>query len=120
TGKTSLIKQLEDSGYTCLHEVSREVIQQAQKEGVAQLFLENPILFSELLLKGRIAQFENISTLTDAFVFYDRGIPDVVAYLHYINQDFPPYFDEACKKYRYDMVFLLPPWKSIYTSDNER
>lgn len=120
TGKTAVINRLEDSGYRCLHEVSREVIQQAQKEGVDQLFLENPILFSELLLKGRIAQFESIATFTDPFLFYDRGIQDVVAYLHYIQQDFPAYFDEACKKYRYDMIFILPPWKSIYISDNER
>ena len=26
----------------------------------------------------------------------------------------------ACKKYRYDLVFILRPWKDIFVNDNER
>ena len=57
TGKSSIIFELEKRGYTCLHEISRQVTLEAQKEGIDQLFLEQPLLFSKKLLEGRDAQF---------------------------------------------------------------
>ena len=53
-------------------------------------------------------------------VFFDRGIPDVLAYMDYIGDSYPDDFIEACKKSTYDSIFVLKPWKAIYTSDNER
>jgi len=120
TGKSSIIKSLEAHGYTCLHEVSREVILQARKEGYDQLFLEKPLLFSEMLLEGRVNQFHEGLTYNQKQVFYDRGLHDVVAYLHYAGEVYPEEFQTVCKSYSYDMVFILPPWKEIYTPDNER
>ena len=32
----------------------------------------------------------------------------------------PEHFIKACEINKYDAVFLLPPWKAIFTSDNER
>lgn len=120
SGKTTLIDALQAKGYHCLPEVSREVTLAAQKNGVAQLFLENPLLFSELLLEGRIRQFEEAVASESHPVFIDRGIPDVLAYMHYIGDSYPVAFDEACRKYKYDGIFMLPPWEEIYVSDNER
>ena len=120
TGKTTLIKKLEKKGYTCLHEVSREVIKKAQQEGIEQLFLTNPLLFSQRLLDGRLHQFEEVKSYQENHLFYDRGLPDVTAYMDYASQTYPEYFTKACSENRYDMVFLLPPWKKIYKQDNER
>jgi predicted ATPase len=120
SGKTSLINHLEDRGYSCLPEISRQVILDAQKEGIAQLFLENPILFSEKLLEGRLKQFKEAHTYTEEYLFYDRGMPDVTAYMDFIDSHYPPNFDEICFENRYDAIYLLPPWKTIYTQDNER
>ena len=47
SGKTTLIEALKTKGYTCYPEVSREVIREAQEQGIEQLFLEKPLLFSE-------------------------------------------------------------------------
>lgn len=120
TGKSTLIKLLEKSGYTCLHEVSREVILQARIEGHEQLFLNNPLLFSEKLIEGRIQQFHQVTEMNQQIVFYDRGLHDVIAYLKYIESRLPEEMHLACKSHCYDMVFILPPWKEIYTTDNER
>lgn len=120
TGKTSVISSLEGKGYQCLHEVSREIILEAQKEGIEQLFLTEPLLFSEKLLQGRIKQHKQACTAYADLIFIDRGVPDVVAYMDYFGNDYPPIFEEAGTKYRYDQVFILPPWKEIYVSDNER
>lgn len=120
TGKSTLINELIKRGYTCLEEISRQVILDAKKNGIDQLFLTNPLLFSELLLKGRIQQFEVASSLPSETIFFDRGIPDVVAYMDFIGDTYPENFTVACKNSMYDTVFILKPWETIYTSDNER
>lgn len=120
TGKTSIVNGLEENGYPCLHEISRQIILEAQKKGVDQLFLEEPLLFSEMLLEGRIKQHEQAERSGKEMIFLDRGVPDVVAYMDYFGNEYPPVFREACRTYSYDIVFLLPPWEEIYVSDNER
>jgi len=120
TGKSTLITALEEKGYVCFHEISREVTAAAQKKGIEQLFLTQPLLFSELLLKGRIQQFKDAEPLTTAFAFYDRGIPDVAAYMDYTGDAYPDMFRDACKAHVYDIAFILAPWKEIYEQDNER
>ncbi len=120
TGKSTIINELIRRGYTCLEEISRQVTKKAQEEGIDQLFLSNPLLFSELLLKGRQDQFRNAETLASEFVFLDRGIPDVVAYMDYLKNAYPQSFINSCEEAIYDTVFILKPWKAIYKSDSER
>ena len=121
TGKTSLIDRLEERSHACMPEISRAVTQQAQKEGIDQLFLHDPLLFSRMLLEGRLKQFNHPEFKTEGnHLFYDRGLPDVTAYLRYLKTPYPESFDQTCKDNRYDVIFLLPPWEAIYQQDNER
>ncbi len=120
SGKTALIRHFESLGYACLPEISREVTKKAQQDGIDQLFLEQPLLFSRLLLEGRLNQFHQANNLSDSLVFYDRGLPDVPSYMDYLNTNYPNEFIETCAIHRYDAIFLLPPWESIYETDNER
>jgi predicted ATPase len=120
TGKSSIIKSLVAKGYCCYPEISREVTNEAQRRGIEQLFLEDPLLFSQMLLDGRIKQFNNAHKEPHQWVFIDRGIPDVVAYMDYIGDDFPEHFDHACRENLYTKIFILPPWEEIYVSDKER
>jgi len=120
TGKTTIIDGLTAKGYCCYPEISREVTMEAKKQGIEQLFLEKPLLFSELLLEGRKKQFHNALTEPHEVVFLDRGIPDVLAYMHYIGDSYPAFFDQACRDHIYTKIFILPPWEEIYVSDDER
>ncbi len=120
TGKTTLISELARRGYCCYPEISREVTLEARRQGIEQLFLENPLLFSELLLEGRKKQYQNALAEPYPVVFIDRGIPDVLAYMHYIGDSYPSGFDDACREHRYSRIFLLPPWEEIYVSDDAR
>ena len=120
TGKTTIIDGLVAKGPCCYPEISREVTLEAKKQGIEQLFLEKPLLFSELLLEGRKKQFENASNESAEIVFIDRGIPDVLAYMHYIGDTYPATFDTACRDYKYSKIFILPPWEEIYISDEAR
>jgi predicted ATPase len=120
TGKTSIIEKLIANGHCCYPEISRQVTLEAQKQGIEQLFLKNPLLFSELLLEGRKKQFESACNEPHEVVFLDRGIPDVLAYMHYIGDSYPSFFDTACREHIYTRIFILPPWEEIYVSDKER
>jgi len=120
TGKSTLVNELIQRGHTCLEEISRQVILDAKKQGTDQLFLTNPLLFSKRLLKGREQQYLNADVHTNKTVFFDRGVHDVLAYMDYIGDSYPDEFIKICKKHIYDSVFILKPWKAIYTSDNER
>lgn len=120
SGKTALINYLEKENHPVIHEISRDIILEAQKQGVEQLFLKNPILFSQKLLEGRLKQFHEAAKHEGTILFYDRGMPDVTAYMDFVNTEYPEDFSSICKENRYDIIFVLPPWKEIYHTDNER
>lgn len=120
TGKTTIIDGLIEQGYSCFPEISRQITLEAKKQGIEQLFLEKPLLFSELLLEGRKKQFNSAIQDQAEIVFLDRGIPDILAYMHYIGDSYPAFFDHACKEHDYTKIFVLPPWKEIYISDEAR
>lgn len=120
TGKSTVIEELIKRNFTCMTEVSREVTLNARRNGTEQLFLTKPLLFSELLLEGRVNQYIEAEKKNDALVFFDRGIPDVHAYMNYISIDYPDTYINTSNLYRYNYIFLMPPWEEIYISDNER
>jgi predicted ATPase len=120
TGKTTVINELIKRDFYCMPEVSRAVILKAKKQGVEQLFLTEPLLFSKMLLEGREEQYHTATNLTEKIVFFDRGIPDVHAYMNYFNTTYPAYFIEKSNALMYTQIFHFPPWEEIHTTDNER
>ncbi|WP_372792065.1 AAA family ATPase [Lutibacter sp.] len=120
TGKSTIIEELIKRKFTCMKEISREVTLNARKNGTEQLFLTKPLLFSELLLEGRVNQYIEAETKNENLIFFDRGIPDVHAYMNYISIDYPATYLTKSNLYRYNYIFLMPPWEEIYISDNER
>lgn len=120
SGKTTVLSELEKRGYICFQEVSRDIILEAQKRGIDQLFLSNPDEFNQKLLSGRIAQFEACLEHENSFVFIDRGLPDIIAYNNYINVSTDSEVIKASAELIYDFVFLFPAWKKIFKNDNER
>ena len=120
TGKTTVLNKLKEKGFFCFDEVSREVTLKAQQQGIEQLFLTEPLLFSEMLLEGREEQFLKAEQTKNKVIFFDRGIPDVHAYMNYFKSEYPSIFLEKSKQYKYDTIFHFSPWKEIHTTDNER
>lgn len=127
TGKTVIIQQLEAFGYHCFHEIVRTMTLEAKKEGDPESIVSNPLAFvkdpfefNQRILSGRMQQHSKSGAINNPYVFFDRGIPDVLAYMDYFNQSYTLEFEEACTTRRYDKVLILPPWEKIYVSDNER
>lgn len=122
-GKTSIIKGFKNKGYSIFEEYSRALINEGKARGKDNFFLSDPIKFSERLFLGRKAQFDAAPSLyfeaSKPFIFFDRGIQDIYAYLIAINQG-----NEDWKKritpFKYDLVFLVEPWEAIYQKDAQR
>jgi predicted ATPase len=120
TGKTTLINHLALKGFRCFEEISRKITREARDEGIEHFFLEDPLRFSEKILNARTEQYMASDTITEPCVFLDRGIPDVLAYMDFADQQYPEEFVQKCLTHRYDAVFVLKPWLEIYANDNER
>lgn len=96
-------------------------------QGEALEIVSNPIVsvsdpesFNLKLLNARINQYQSVLKSHREMVFFDRGIPDVLAYMDCFQQSYEAEFSNACQKLRYDHIFLMPPWREIHTTDNER
>lgn len=120
TGKSSIIDELKKRDHICFEEVSRQVTLEARKNGIEQLFLTQPLLFSKLLLEGRTKQFTEANTHQNTTIFLDRGLPDVLAYMDFYKSNYPEHFINVCQNHRYDKVFIVTPWKDIFQSDHVR
>jgi predicted ATPase len=119
SGKTSLIRRLQMQGFDCFDEPARQILaeQRAMKgEGVPE---KDKNLFVALMLSRAISAFEQ-SLSSDGSNFFDRGIPDNIAYASLFGTECQT-GKEAARKYRSnDFVFFLRPWKEIFCNDDER
>jgi predicted ATPase len=127
TGKTSLIERLGKEGFHCFPEVIRSMTLDAKNEAGLSYFTTNPIAvvpdpleFNRKIMDARMQHFKASTGMALPVVFFDRGIPDVLAYMDYFDQEYGPEFIDALESHRYDSIFLLPMWQEIYTSDSER
>ena len=127
TGKTAVINALEAAGYVCFPEVIREFTQEETSQKLPEEIKSNPIVFAndsldfnQKLIAGRKAQYLNAKASAQCINFYDRGLPDVLAYMDFFNQEYPEEFVKACAGHTYDAVFIMPPWKDIFHTDGGR
>jgi len=118
SGKTALVEALQNLGYYGFPEVARDLI----SEGIVPPgWAEKPDSgrFFDLILKQRIIYYQQIKGTEIGF--YDRGIPDSLAYFTYQKKKVPRSLSEAIITYRYNpLVFVTPPWKEIYHNDSIR
>jgi predicted ATPase len=117
-GKTSIIYELEKRNFNCEHEIVRSLTIEGKKKGNDQAFLSDPLKFTKKLLDLRINQFNKIQE--NEITFYDRGVHDTLAYLKFIKVNIRDELINKCKKIKYNMVFVLSPWKKIYQQDDCR
>jgi predicted ATPase len=119
SGKTAILRELADRGFTAIAEPAREVLAQqraANGKGVPE---KNPRLFCSLMVSMAVAQFRRMSGGA-APVFFDRGIPDIIAYARLFGVDASAE-EFAARTHRYnELVFITPSWSFIYTLDEER
>ena len=115
-GKTTLLDALSTYNVLCVPEVARQIIREQVEQGGTAVPWDDAVQYKELMLQRSIEGYLGIDT--DLPVFFDRGIPDTLAYAKLIGHPSPA---EEGMRYRYNRdVFILPPWEDIYMTDSER
>ncbi|XOK62465.1 AAA family ATPase [Paenibacillus elgii] len=121
-GKTTLLNELRRSGYPYVPEVAREIIQAEMSSDGDALPWKNAFKYRDHMLDRSIESYHTaLSNRMGHTLFFDRGIPDTMAYSNLIHAPVLERLESAVQKYRYNkQVFILPPWKEIYQTDSER
>jgi len=117
-GKSSIISELEKHGHTVFPEIARQIIQQQIVSGGTQTPWQDVESFSDQVLRGRKEQF---TAGFNQIAFYDRGVPDIIAFLKKDRKEVPGHLWEYCLQNKYHpVVFITPPWEAIFRRDEER
>lgn len=105
SGKTAVIRELENRGYRVVHEVARAYIAEELKKGRKLEEIRADALRFERHILDRKIKIE-AALPKEAVIFFDRAVPDSIAYftLEGLNSAQPL---EKSKIVRYKKVFLL-------------
>jgi predicted ATPase len=118
-GKTPVLKELVAMGFDGVHEPAREVLAEQRAAGGTGVPEKDPKRFCDLMLARAVDDFDR-SEGAERPVFFDRGIPDHAGYFRLFGLDASA-AEEAASLRRYnDLVFVMPSWREIYTTDEER
>jgi len=108
SGKTSVIKELEQRGYQVVPETARELIDEGMKEGKTLEESRGDVLSFQRRVIAR--QEEKEAALPrEEVIFLDRGNPDSRAFLTFNRIEEPVDVTEALRRARYRKVFMLEP-----------
>jgi predicted ATPase len=121
-GKTTLLQQLHQRGYQTIPEDARRIIQQQIIEGGNGLPWKNRLLYAQLMLTAAIETYQKVKAKQIVTpVFFDRSIIDTLCYMKMesiaVTEE---YLKSVAKCVYHPKVFILPPWREIYRTDNER
>jgi predicted ATPase len=107
SGKTSIIKELAKLGYLTYPEAARVLIDRELAKGKSLKEIRgDEAKFQKRVLKMKVGIEK--SAPKDEIVFFDRAIPDSIAYYQICGLDLKEVF-RFCKKKRYKKVFFLEP-----------
>lgn len=118
SGKTSILAELSKRGFPIVDEPARRVLVQQRRIDGEGVYDRNPFLFKELMLSRMLDDYERAPKYD--LVFFDRGLPDLIAYSKCFNLDIGSEL-KASHIYRYNTtVFFAPAWEQIFINDAER
>jgi predicted ATPase len=119
TGKTTLIKTFQGMGIKCVQEPARPILTKQLEIDGPDLPSKSPLRFVRAMLR-QMEQDLREASATEQVVFFDRGIPDLVAYAIRFNVEHEE-FEEVARVKKYNgRVFILPPWEEIFVNDELR
>jgi predicted ATPase len=120
SGKSTLIEALAGHGICTMPEAGRAIIQDQVAIGGEALPWSDRRAFAELMLCWQKRSYRAALRLSGPVIF-DRGVPDVLGYLHLSNLPIPSHVERAAQIFRYHpQAFIAPPWREIFGFDAER
>ncbi|NOU59800.1 AAA family ATPase [Marinifilum caeruleilacunae] len=117
SGKSSLLNALIHKGYKGFEEISRIVIREQHEINGDKLPWKNLADFAEICYERMSKQLDECNS--ESYCFYDRGIPDIIAYVRRGGIQVPEKYFKKSNQYN-PIVFIAPPWQQIFINDAER
>lgn len=120
SGKTTLITQLTDRGFSAMPEAGRAIIKHQTHIGGKALPWSDCQLFAEWMLCWDLRSYQEACAMTGP-VLMDRGIGDIIGYLTLCQLPIGDHYWAAAEQHPYHpTVFLAPFWPEIFEQDDER
>ena len=120
-GKTSLIEALSHHGFKIVPEDARRIIKEQIQVGGDALPWQNKQKYASLMLEAALKSYsEQKKNDVKSPVFFDRGHLDSICYMKMEHLKIDEEYFKIVRESPYQNVFILPPWKEIYTTDSER
>ena len=117
-GKTTLLAELRAQGYATVAESARAIIAERRAQG--QSPRPEPAAFAREILRRDTEQYHAHSG-ESGWVFFDRGVVEALGMLHQAAPMPASELEAALRAHPFhSLVFVLPPWSAIYTTDVER
>lgn len=123
-GKSSLITELSNNGYTTMPEVGRETVKEQLRLNSNILPWKEPIPFCELLIEKSVKRYHDATefkTVKDDAIFFDRCFLEGISYLQSLNIPNANKYNHFVNELRYyRTIFMAPAWEEIFCEDTER
>lgn len=121
-GKSTVLTELSNNGYTVMPEVGRELVKEQLALHSDILPWKEPIRFCELLIEKSIDRYHEAtkfkSAVKDNVIFFDRSFLEGVSYFQTLKINKYDYLINELRYYA--TIFMAPPWKEIFCEDDER
>jgi len=119
-GKSTLLAALGDLGYSVVEEAALEILREQQAQDGKINPLVDRSAFFEAVLARNIRNHQTAQALNTP-IFFDRGIPECLAWLQLSGITLEARHLAAANQYRYARpVFVAEPWPEIYVRNEER
>ncbi|USG62656.1 AAA family ATPase [Sneathiella marina] len=121
-GKSTLVQALCERGWNTVEEAGRQVVQSELAKNGNALPWRDPAAFVAQAATVSIRQIDQALTGSKkSLIISDRSIIDTISYLEFCHLETPEKMLNWLQIHRYNLtVFFVPPWESIFASDQER
>ena len=117
-GKSTLLEELARRGYPVVKEPGRRIVlEEEQNDGIALPWI-SPEAFAKRAIEVSIADMK-LWPEPKSWVFFDRGLIDACSALASTTGQSTKNYLENQPRY-HNVVFLTPPWREIYVTDEQR
>ncbi|WP_418502296.1 AAA family ATPase [Flagellimonas sp.] len=122
-GKTTLIQELAQRGFSTVPEIARALIEEQQAIDGEALPWKDKGLYRDLMFERSIESFQQTMEAYHGNdpVFFDRGFLDALCYASLTGLRIENGMKVMTETWKYNTnVFILPPWQEIYQTDEQR
>ncbi len=118
-GKSALLEELGRRGYPTIAEPGRRIVKEQLLGGGTALPWTDEVAFARRCIALALSDRKAARRLKGRWVFFDRGVIDASVALRHLTGE--PALRALKRSHRYHQrVFMAPPWREIYVTDNER